>query len=504
MTRAPVLEMIGIDKTFPGVSALRRVSLRLAPGEIHALMGQNGAGKSTLINVLTGVCAHDAGEIRLDGRPVRFATPREAEAAGIQTIYQEVNLCPNLSVAENIFAGRQPTRRGAIDWRTIHARAREALANLKLSIDVTRSLDAYPIAVQQMVAIARAVSVDARVLILDEPTSSLDDGEVARLFDVLRRLKQAGLAILFVTHFLEQTYAISDRITVLRNGEREGDYPASELSVEQLVAKMTGREPAGGRLDGGAPAAACGGDSAEPFLSMRGVARRGMLPPVDLDVRAGRILGLAGLLGSGRTETARLAFAAERADAGTIRIDGRPVKLASPRDAVRHGIAYCPEDRKKEGIVATLSIRENIVLALQARRGWWRMIGRARQRQIADEWIARLGISARDAEQPVGLLSGGNQQKVLLARWLVTEPKLLILDEPTRGIDIAAKFDIMERVLALCAKGLAILFISSEIAEVVRVSHRIAVLRDRRKVAELAGGAIAEDRVYRLIAGDDA
>ncbi|SMG01182.1 Putative sugar ABC transport system, ATP-binding protein YtfR [Burkholderia singularis] len=237
---------------------------------------------------------------------------------------------------------------------------------------------------------------------------------------------------------------------------------------------------------------------------MRGVARRGMLPPVDLDVRAGRILGLAGLLGSGRTETARLAFAAERADAGTIRIDGRPVKLASPRDAVRHGIAYCPEDRKKEGIVATLSIRENIVLALQARRGWWRMIGRARQRQIADEWIARLGISARDAEQPVGLLSGGNQQKVLLARWLVTEPKLLILDEPTRGIDIAAKFDIMERVLALCAKGLAILFISSEIAEVVRVSHRIAVLRDRRKVAELAGGAIAEDRVYRLIAGDDA
>ncbi|WP_143757508.1 ATP-binding cassette domain-containing protein, partial [Burkholderia singularis] len=245
MTRAPVLEMIGIDKTFPGVSALRRVSLCLAPGEIHALMGQNGAGKSTLINVLTGVCAHDAGEIRLDGRPVRFATPREAEAAGIQTIYQEVNLCPNLSVAENIFAGRQPTRRGAIDWRTIHARAREALANLKLSIDVARSLDAYPIAVQQMVAIARAVSVDARVLILDEPTSSLDDGEVARLFDVLRRLKQAGLAILFVTHFLEQTYAISDRITVLRNGEREGDYPASELSVEQLVAKMTGREPAG-------------------------------------------------------------------------------------------------------------------------------------------------------------------------------------------------------------------------------------------------------------------
>ncbi|AOK63737.1 sugar ABC transporter ATP-binding protein [Burkholderia ubonensis] len=501
MTHPPVVEMIDIDKAFPGVRALQQVSFRLFPGEIHALMGQNGAGKSTLINVLTGVHTHDAGEIRVGGAPVRFAAPREAEAAGIQTLYQEVNLCANLSVAENIFAGRQPMRRGAIDWKAIHARSRAALAELDLSLDVTRSLDAYPIAVQQMVAIARAVSVDARVLILDEPTSSLDDGEVARLFDVLRRLKASGIAILFVTHFLEQTYAVSDRITVMRNGEREGEYLARDLPVDALVAKMTGRERMSDALRAGAAAVVPAAGAAAPFLSMQQVGRRGMMSALDLDVRPGEIVGLAGLLGSGRTETARLAFAAERTDAGAIEIDGARKRLASPHDAVRHGIAYCPEDRKKEGIVAALSIRENIILALQARRGWWRLIGRARQREIADTYIARLGIKARDAEQPIGLLSGGNQQKVLLARWLATDPKLLILDEPTRGIDVAAKFDIMARVLALCAQGLAILFISSEIGEVVRVSHRIAVLRDRRKVAELTGTDATEEQVYRLIAG---
>jgi galactofuranose transport system ATP-binding protein len=501
MTDLPILEMTGIDKTFPGVKALQQVDFRLFPGEIHALMGQNGAGKSTLINVLTGVYGHDAGEVRLGGTAVRFAAPLEAEAAGIQTLYQEVNLCPNLSVAENIFAGRQPTRHGAIDWKTINKRAREVLAKLDLTIDVTRSLDAYPIAVQQMVAIGRAVSVEARVLILDEPTSSLDDGEVARLFAVLRQLKAAGMAILFVTHFLEQTYAVSDRITVMRNGEREGEYLARDLPVDLLVAKMTGHERMSQRLREGSSQVAREESQAAPLLSMQGVGRRGLMNPLDLEVRAGQILGLAGLLGSGRTETARLVFGAERSDTGSVEIGGQRTRLGSPHEAVRHGIAYCPEDRKKEGIVAALSIRENIVLALQARRGWWRMLSRARQREIADDYIARLGIKARDAEQPIGLLSGGNQQKVLLARWLATDPKLLILDEPTRGIDVAAKFDIMDRVLSLCAKGLAILFISSEISEVVRVSHRIAVLRDRRKIAEIAGDDLSEDQVYHLIAG---
>ncbi|MDR5758855.1 sugar ABC transporter ATP-binding protein [Caballeronia sp. LZ035] len=501
MTDAPVVETIGLSKSFPGVRALHQVDFRLYAGEIHTLMGQNGAGKSTLINVLTGVHEHDAGEIRLGGCPVHFSAPLEAEAAGIQTLYQEVNLCPNLSVAENMFAGRQPKRHGVIDWKTIHERAHTALANLNVSVDVTQSLDTYPIAVQQMVAIARALSVDARVLILDEPTSSLDDGEVTRLFDVLRRLRDAGLAILFVTHFLEQTYAISDRITVMRNGEREGEYLAKELPVERLVSKMVGHERMTERLQRAATEPAVQQTMAAPFLEMRGAGRRGLMNPVDIEVQPGQILGLAGLLGSGRTETARLLFGAERPDAGAMHIGGKPVRLHSPRDAVHHGIGYCPEDRKKEGIVADLSIRENIILAVQARRGLWRCIGRAKQREIADEYIERLGIKARDAEQPIGLLSGGNQQKVLLARWLATDPKMLILDEPTRGIDVAAKFEIMDRVLALCAKGLSILFISSEVSEVVRVSHRIAVLRDRRKVAEVAGHTASEDEVYRLIAG---
>lgn len=537
--RAPILATTAVTKTFPGVKALQRVDFRLFPGEIHTLMGQNGAGKSTLINVLTGVVAPDAGTIRLGGEVVAFASPQEAEAAGVRTLYQEVNLCPNLSVAENIFAGRQPRRFGAIDWPAIKRRAQAALARLDVSLDVTRSLDAYPIAVQQMVAIARALSVDARVLILDEPTSSLDDGEVSQLFKILRHLKQSGIAILFVTHFIEQTYAISDRITVMRNGEREGEYLARDLPADQLVAKMVGHERMSARLreaahegharhesreregrerhasyghasHDGQPVTQTGQATTQateatqathPFIELQGVGRRGTLQPIDLNLQRGQILGLAGLLGSGRTEIARLLFGADRTDSGVILIEGRAVKLRSPRDAVRHGVGYCAEDRKKEGIVAELSIRENILLALQARRGWWRKISRQRARELADLWIERLGIKAADAEQPIGLLSGGNQQKALLARWLATDPTLLILDEPTRGIDVAAKFDIMDRLLALCASGLSILFISSEISEVLRVSHRVAVLRDRRKIAEVAGTASNEDNIYRLIAG---
>ncbi|MBB5499594.1 sugar ABC transporter ATP-binding protein [Paraburkholderia sp. MM5384-R2] len=510
--REPILATSGVSKTFPGVKALQHVDFRLFPGEVHTLMGQNGAGKSTLINVLTGVLAPDAGTIRLGGEVVAFASPQEAEAAGVRTLYQEVNLCPNLSVAENIFAGRQPRRFGAIDWPDIKRRAQEALARLDVSLDVTRSLDAYPIAVQQMVAIARALSVDARVLILDEPTSSLDDSEVAQLFKILRHLKRSGIAILFVTHFIEQTYAISDRITVMRNGEREGEYLARDLSADQLVAKMVGHERMSARLREAAHEGQAADDqevaqdhteatATQPFIELRGVGRRGTLQPIDLELQAGKILGLAGLLGSGRTETARLLFGADRADSGTILVEGRAVRLRTPHDAVRHGIGYCAEDRKKEGIVAELSIRENIMLALQARRGWWRKISRQRARELADMWIERLGIKASDAEQPIALLSGGNQQKALLARWLATDPKLLILDEPTRGIDVAAKFDIMDRLLALCANGLSILFISSEISEVLRVSHRVAVLRDRRKIAEVAGKASNEDNIYRLIAG---
>src|ERR1700754_921263 len=318
MSASPILETVGISKSFPGVKALQGVDFRLFPGEIHTLMGQNGAGKSTLINVLTGVHAYDPGEIRLAGPPVQFDMPLEAEAAGVRTLYQEVNLCPNLSVAENIFAGRHLKRRGVIDWKAIHARAKAALAELNVSLDVTRSLDAYPIAVQQMVAIARAVSVDARVLILDEPTSSLDDGEVARLFDVLRKLKQSGIAILFVTHFLEQTYAVFDRITVMRNGEREGEYLAQDLPVELLVSKMVGHERMTERLKRAATEPPAQKAAVPPFVELRGVGRRGLMNPVDIDVQPGQILGLAGLLGSGRTETAKLLFGAEKSDEGMV------------------------------------------------------------------------------------------------------------------------------------------------------------------------------------------
>ena len=494
----PMLAMTGIDKSYPGVRALAGVGLRLFGGEIHVLMGQNGAGKSTLIKVLTGVEAPDAGAIALDGAVVRPASVLQAQALGISTVYQELNLCPNLSVAENIHIGRFPMRAGAIDWRAMERRAYAILQDLNITLDVTQPLAAYPAAIQQMVAIARAVSTDARILVLDEPTSSLDDGEVARLFGVLRQLRGQGMAILFVTHFLDQTYAVADRITVLRNGQREGEYAVADLPRLALINKMVGRdlEPGQGDARAGADAAA-----SAPLLATQGLGRAGSVLPFDLTLFSGRVLGLGGLLGSGRSEIARLLFGIDRADAGAIKLDGKTVRFNSPRDAVRHGVALCPEERKEEGIIAELSIRENIILALQAKRGLLRYLPMKRQVALADEYIRRLGIRTPDAEKAIGLLSGGNQQKVLLARWLATEPRLLILDEPTRGIDIAAKLEIMDLIVAQCRKGLAILFISSEMGEVLRISDRIAVLRDRRKIAELDACDTDEQGVYRLIAG---
>ncbi|WP_211251788.1 sugar ABC transporter ATP-binding protein [Andreprevotia chitinilytica] len=496
----PILHMRGIDKRFPGVHALKNVEFRLFPGEVHTLMGQNGAGKSTLIKVLTGVHPADAGEITLAGQQVHLTAPEAAEAAGIRTVYQEVNLCPNLSVAENIYIGRFPKRAGRIDWATLNRAAADLLAGLALHIDVTRPLNTYPIAVQQMVAIARALSVDARILILDEPTSSLDEDEVQKLFTVLRQLKARGMAILFVTHFLEQTYGISDRITVLRNGELEGEYRVDELPRLTLIHKMVGRQIDLESLNQPQANAATAG---ETFLNARDAGHSGGVQGLDLEIRAGEVLGLGGLLGSGRTETARLLFGVDGCDSGQLAVGGKQAHFKSPHDAIQHGIGYCPEDRKTEGIIADLSVRENIILALQAKRGLFRYLPKKRQYAIADEYIKQLGIKTPDADRPIGLLSGGNQQKALLARWMATDPKMLILDEPTRGIDVAAKLEIMDQVLALTRKGLAILFISSEMGEVVRVSHRIAVLRDRRKVGELPAGSVDEQAVFQLIAGGE-
>ena len=498
----PVLEARGLTRRFTGVLALSRVDFRLYPGEIHALMGQNGAGKSTLIKVLTGVFPPDEGELLLDGMAVRPHSPAAAQKLGISTVYQEVNLCPNLSVAENIFAGRYP-RHGAaglwrIDWARVNAKARELLARLHLDIDVSRLLSSYPVAVQQMVAIARALGVEARVLILDEPTSSLDEEEVAQLFGVLRRLRGEGLAILFVTHFLEQMYAISDRITVLRNGERVGEYLKAELPAKALITAMVGRELSAAAGRNGSAGAAVD-DRGPPLLEARGLGRRGQLRPLDLSLRRGEVVGVGGLLGSGRTELARLLFALDRSDSGELRLAGTPVRLESPVQAIRQGLAMCPEERKSEGIVGALSVRENIVLALQARMGVWRFLSHARQSEIAEQFVQALGIKTADLETPIALLSGGNQQKVMLARWLATEPRLLILDEPTRGIDVAAKQEIMNQILQLARDGLAVLFISSEMDEVVRVADRIVVMRDRSKVGELPGDS-SEQAVYHLIA----
>jgi simple sugar transport system ATP-binding protein len=501
----PVLEVTGIHKQFPGVKALSDAGLRLFPGEVHTLMGQNGAGKSTLIKVLTGVYQPDSGAIALDGRPIAPRSTQDAQLLGISTVYQEVNLCPNLSVAENIFIGRYPRRFGMVDWRAMRKQASELLARLDVHIDVGQPLASYPLAIQQMVAIARATSIECRVLILDEPTSSLDEAEVQTLFSVLRRLREQGMAILFVTHFLEQTYAISDRITVMRNGEREGEYACAELSRLALVNKMIGAPDDSQSIEQASDATADAvPQSQEAFLRARGLARKGALAPVDLELKRGELLGLAGLLGSGRTELARLLFGADKADAGAIDVDGKPVSLSNPRDAIREGIGFCSEDRKHEGAILALSVRENIVLALQARQGIWRAIPFKRQQQLANDYVRWLGIKTASIETPIGSLSGGNQQKVLLARWLATEPRLMILDEPTRGIDVRAKQEIMDYVSSLCRKGMSILFISSELPEVLRVSDRMLVMRDRKACGEYQRGQLDESSVLHVIAGEGA
>ncbi len=496
-----LLEMRGISRAFPGVKALDRVDFTVRRGEVHALMGGNGAGKSTLINVLTGVIRRDSGTILLDGEPVSPASPRAAEALGISTVYQEVNLIPHLSVEENICLGRQPTRWGALRWGAIRERARAAVARLGLAIDVSRQLSTYPVAIQQMVALARALDVEARLLVLDEPTSSLDEREVEELFAVVRRLRQQGLGIVFVTHFLDQVYAVADRITVLRDGRCVGEFAVRDLPRVELVAKMIGRPLAA--VEARPASRESGGEDAEgvPLLAAEGLGRRGAIHPVDLTVRRGEVLGLAGLLGSGRSELARLLFGIDRADSGRVHVDGKPARVSSPRRAMRLGFAFTPEDRKTAGIVPGLSVRENIILALQARRGIWRKLSRKRQAELADRFIAALDIKPPSPETPARALSGGNQQKVLLARWLATEPRFLILDEPTRGIDVGAKEEVQRWIASLRDRGMAILFISAELDEVARASRRVLVLRDRRCVAELRGGQVTEQRILEAIAG---
>lgn len=496
---APIVELRGITLGFTGVLALDGVDFCLRPGEVHSLMGENGAGKSTLIKALTGVYQIDAGTIRVAGEERHFTSTADAQAAGISTVYQEVNLCPNLSVGENVMLGHEVRRRLGIDWAATHEAAARRLSELGIHIDSHSLLGSHSIALQQLVAISRAMVLDARVLILDEPTSSLDREEVERLFAVVRDLRSQGVAILFVSHFLDQVYEISDRITVLRNGRLVGEYGVDELPRSELVNKMIGREIQ--ELEAISESADRVIDrSAIPVLRATGVGRRGVLAASDIDVYQGEVVGIAGLLGSGRTELVRLLCGADRADFGTVEIGGTPTRLTSPRHALEHRIAFSSEDRRAEGVVADLTVAENIVLGIQASRGWLRRVPRQEQEAVVAELITALGVRPADPNQRMGNLSGGNQQKVLLARWLATAPELLLLDEPTRGIDVGAKADIQRKVAELAAKGLAVVFVSSELEEVLRLAQRVVVMRDRQRIGELDSSEIDLDGLVDFVA----
>ena len=493
-----ILEMKRIIKEFPGVKALQGVDFSLREGEIHALMGENGAGKSTLIKVLTGVYELDGGTITFDGQDIINSSPEDAQKKGISTVFQEVNLCPNISVAENIYIGREPRNKlHLIDWKEMNKNAKALLQGLNIDIDVKQPLGDYSIALQQMIAIARAVDMSAKVLILDEPTSSLDDNEVKKLFGMMRKLKAEGVGIIFVTHFLEQVYEVCDRITILRNGTLEGTYTVSELPRVKLVAKMIGKD-----LDDLASIKdlRTGKPGSESVIWTQQLTHLGTIKPFDIDIKKGEVMGLAGLLGSGRSELARCIYGADKPDSGTLKVNDKPLKSSHPIDSIRAGLAYLPEDRKKEGIIPDLSVRENIIIALQAKRGF-NLMSKKEQFDFTDKYIDLLQIKTADRETPIKSLSGGNQQKAILGRWLLLQPDFIILDEPTRGIDIGTKTEIQKLVLKLANEGTSVLFISSEIDEMLRTCDRMAVLRDGSKVSELDENELSQQSVMNAIAG---
>ena len=509
MNASPLLQARGVTVRFPGVVALDGVDFSIDRGEVHALMGENGAGKSTLVKVVTGVYRRDAGELTFDGSPLSVSSPQEAKARGISTIYQEVHLIPHLSLAENVCLGRLPMRRGRLNRAEMSRRARRSLARFGIDVDVSLPLGGFPVAVQQMAAIARAVDVDASLIILDEPTSSLTEAEVAELFRVVGRLRDEGRAVLFITHFIGQVYRVADRITVLRNGRLVGTFDAGALPRTELIAHMLGRsvkdvssmEQASRRARPEGDAATGAEKPSAPVLRARGYGRPPALAPTDLEICEGEVVGLAGLLGSGRTELARLLFGADRATLGSVEVGGRRASLASPRAAIACGLGFCPEDRRRDGLVPGLSLAENVILAARGRLGRFGRVPGKRRREIARRYIAALGIVTTGPAQPVDTLSGGNQQKAILARWLALDPRVLILDEPTRGIDVGAKAEIEALVARLAERGMAVLFISSELDEVVRDCARVVVMRDRRAVGELAGPEADVPRIMRMIAG---
>ncbi len=496
----PLLRMEHITKTFPGVMALADANLSINCGEVHALVGQNGAGKSTLIKILTGAYRCDSGSILFDGQAVDFSSPYQAQNNGISTIYQEINLVPFRSVAENVFMGREPRRFGFIDWRKMHAETAALLQRLSLSIDVTKPLMEYNIAIQQMVAIARAISFNSKLVVMDEPTSSLSEQEVETLFGIIRQLKAKGVSVLFVGHRLDELYAICDRVTIMRDGRTVDVREMNSITKVELVAKMLGKEL--GEVRHGQTSFAGEQHEAQKkvLVEVRDLHRGRALQGASIEVHAGEIVGLAGLLGSGRSEVARSIFGADPIESGKVRIEGKLVHFRSPNDAITAGIGFCPEDRKADGIIPHLSVRENLTLAALPLLSRYGIVSREKQQEIVDRFIEGLGIKTAGPEQRVRELSGGNQQKVLLARWLCRNPKLLILDEPTRGIDVGAKAEIQSLIEKLAENGLGVLMISSELEELIEGSDRVVVLRDGQTVASLEQSDISQDAIMAAMA----
>ncbi|HEX8367971.1 MAG TPA: sugar ABC transporter ATP-binding protein [Pyrinomonadaceae bacterium] len=505
MNNETILRMEGIRKVFSGVVALDNVDVEFERGKVHSLVGENGAGKSTLIKVMTGAYSRDGGEIYLEGSPVNFRSPEDAQHSGVVAVYQEVNLLMFRTVAENIFLGREPRKFGFVDWSRMNREAGELLQNLGLNINPKAELGSLNIALRQMVAIARGVSIGAKVLVLDEPTSSLTEKEVGILYDVIRRLKAQGTAIVYISHRFDELYAVCDKVTVLRDGKLVGTRDLAGLERIDLVCMMLGKQ----REELEKKGATAFGEQHEaqkesvPLLKTENLNRGRRLKNVSLEARHGEILGMAGLLGSGRTDVARAVFGADKVEGGKVSLNGKELNLHSPTDAINAGIAFLSEDRKAEGIIPEWSVRENLTLAALPALTTMGVVSRAKQNEIVDKFIKRLGIKTSSAEQKIRELSGGNQQKVLLARWLCKNPKFMIMDEPTRGIDIGAKGEIQKLVNELANEGLGVLMISSELEELVEGSSRVVVMRDGELVAELHRNQISQDAIINAMAEAD-
>ena len=495
-----LFSMIGIDKAFGGVPALQKAGIEIAPGEVHALIGQNGAGKSTLIKILTGVYLRDAGTIEFDGAEWASTSPRMSQNNGIATIYQELNLVPLRSVTENVVMGYEPKKFGFVKWREANQRTREILKRFSILLDVTEPLGNYSTAIQQLVAIARAVSLDSKLVIMDEPTSSLDASEVEVLFGVIRELRKQGVSVLYISHFLDELFEICDRVTVMRDGKTITTRKIAETDKLELIADMLGRNKEDVEAEGMTEFGGAKAKRGKVRLKADGISTGPRLKELDLTLHEGEIVGLGGLLGAGRTEAARALFGVDDLVSGTITLGGATVRFSGPGDALRAGLGFLAEDRKAEGIVPEMSVRENLTLALLPKLTSGGRIGFAREREIVERFIRALGIKTANMDQPISELSGGNQQKVLLARWLATEPDVLILDEPTRGVDVGAKREIQAFVRDFVDKGFSVVLISSEFEEIVEGADRIIVMHEGRSVSELSNPGVTENKLVNALA----